>query len=429
MFATPSLNLTKGKKYRVKWSYMLCQTQFNHDYKQNHFRFVGGDGLSYDKLTNVIADFKNVSDKSYTKTTRSAYFESPVDGDYNLAFQILTDNDNDMGWIYITDFSIVECPDNDLEVEKLDAAKYLSKENENYFDVTVLNNGANTQSDYKVEVGVQALNGTFTPFASTTDVPTLAPYESKVVRVKGNAGYNGIHDLQAHVVLEGDGNPINDYSELQEVIDDTHVKVYLGLTDKEYYKSGKQKGIGGQTLVYEGVVPISEGSHWLMVNFSNNTFTLPAGKNLIVTVECEESAANGSFPVLFNVYNSGSSDSDLLDTNIHSLRFNSNSPFSYDSTDMWDEKEIPVLHVATGSKNTGIGTTAFDSLNVRVQGRTAFVSGNVASLCLYDMNGRKLLNASVSDGQSVKLPVAPGAYILRAADAQGNASVTKVIIR
>ena len=50
MFATPSLNLTKGKKYRVKWSYMLCQTQFNHDYKQNHFRFVGGDGLSYDKL-------------------------------------------------------------------------------------------------------------------------------------------------------------------------------------------------------------------------------------------------------------------------------------------------------------------------------------------------------------------------------------------
>ena len=166
-----------------------------------------------------------------------------------------------------------------------------------------------------------------------------------------------------------------------------------------------------------------------MVNFSNNTFTLPAGKNLIVTVECEESAANGSFPVLFNVYNSGSSDSDLLDTNIHSLRFNSNSPFSYDSTDMWDEKEIPVLHVATGSKNTGIGTTAFDSLNVRVQGRTAFVSGNVASLCLYDMNGRKLLNASVSDGQSVKLPVAPGAYILRAADAQGNASVTKVIIR
>ena len=475
---------------------MLCQTQFNHDYKQNHFRFVGGDGLSYDKLTNVIADFKNVSDKSYTKTTRSAYFESPVDGDYNLAFQILTDNDNDMGWIYITDFSIVECPDNDLEVEKLDAAKYLSKENENYFDVTVLNNGANTQSDYKVEVGVQALNGTFTPFASTTDVPTLAPYESKVVRVKGNAGYNGIHDLQAHVVLEGDGNPINDYSELQEVefmdgaafnntavveetmwidsnrpfqlfstysasqaiytydifgfdeskneqyigalaweyksekdIDDTHVKVYLGLTDKEYYKSGKQKGIGGQTLVYEGVVPISEGSHWLMVNFSNNTFTLPAGKNLIVTVECEESAANGSFPVLFNVYNSGSSDSDLLDTNIHSLRFNSNSPFSYDSTDMWDEKEIPVLHVATGSKNTGIGTTAFDSLNVRVQGRTAFVSGNVASLCLYDMNGRKLLNASVSDGQSVKLPVAPGAYILRAADAQGNASVTKVIIR
>ncbi len=496
MFATPSLNLAKGKKYRVKWSYMLCQTMFNNNIKHNHFRFVGGEGLSYDKLTNVIADFTDAADNAYTKITRSAYFESPVDGDYNIAFQILTDNDNDAGWIYITDFSIVECPDNDLEVEKLDAAKYISKDNENYFDVTVLNNGANTQSAYKVEVGVQALNGTFTPFASTTDVPTLAPYESKVVRVKGNAGYNGIHDLQAHVVLEGDGNTINDFSELQEVefmngaafnntavvketvwadssrpfqlystysasqaiypygifdfdksknevyigalaweyksekdVDDTRIKVYLGTTDKEYYKSGKQKGIGGQTLVYEGIVPISEGSHWLMVNFSDNTFTLPAGKNLIVTVECEESAANGSFPVLFNVYNSPSADSDLVDNNVHSLRFDSNSPFSYDSKDMWADTDLPILHVATGSQATGIEAAPCDALKVRVQGRTAFVSGNVASLCLYDMNGRKLLNASVSNGQSVQLPVASGAYILRAADAQGNASVTKVIIR
>lgn len=493
MLCSPAFKVEKGKKYRVSWSYMLCNTSHISVEETNHFRIMGGQGIDYDKLTDVIKDMPNLVSKRYKGYTESAYFTAPVDGDYSIAFQILTPDNMNGGWIYITGFSIVESPDNDLEVADFKSPKYVSKNTDNYFDVTVYNNGSNAQSNYTVEVGVRALNGTYIPFASTSDVPAIAAHASAVVRVKGYADCNNVEDIQAHVVLDGDGYAGNDFSDLVEVeffngdafnyvatdtetlwtttsypmqfystysgtqsiypislfnldenaknitglaweynsqmdIDDINLKIYLSETTKSSFADNTKNAIGNQTLVYDGPAEVTEGEHWLKVNFPDNAFAISGDKNLIVSVVCEETAANGNFPVLFNIFNSMDANADECDGLRHSVRYNSNSPFDFATSRVYPDYEMPVVHLAT-SNTTGISSVKAGNLNISVFGRKATVMGGDSTLSLYDMSGRCVLNLDVDNGESIQLPVTAGVYMLRAVDKQGKATVSKVIIR
>lgn len=218
--SSPALNLAKGKKYRVNWTFNLCRYGDYFADAYHHFKVLGGVAPDAESMTNVLGDYEDfLSVRNYEACELVTYFESPVDGDYCIGFNILTEGiERKDDWIYVTGFSITEAPDDDLAVTSLEAPKSVSMNNDNFFDVEVYNNGDNKQSNYKVEVGVEQLNGVFVPFASTEDVPELLSHESKTVRVVGKtSSVTGVQDLAARVVLEGDGNASNDKSGLTEV--------------------------------------------------------------------------------------------------------------------------------------------------------------------------------------------------------------------
>ena len=215
---TPALNLTEGKTYRVTYTFDINRSGYSLDEIFHHFRLLGGVAPSAEMLTQQIYD------NAHFRTTRSdencevsAYFTSPVTGDYYVAFQMLS-NLEVTGAICVNTFEIIESPENDLEVTDIYAPKSVSSSHENYFNVTVYNNGMQPQSNYSVEVGIVSLDNTFHTIAATSDVPTINAHESAVVRVKGTAAkYSGTQDVAARVVLEGDGFDGNDHSALKEV--------------------------------------------------------------------------------------------------------------------------------------------------------------------------------------------------------------------
>lgn len=495
ILVSPPLNLTKGKKYRVDWEFSLHRYGYHFDQYTNHFRIFGGQSVK--DMKTVIADYPEfLSEKSSQDFTVSDYFESPVDGNYCVGFGILTPDDYNDGWIYMTGFSVVESPDDDLAVTDFYTPEYVSSTSDNHFDVTVYNNGGNAQSKYTVEVGVVRLDGKYVPFASTTDVPAIDSHKSAVVRVTGKANYSGVQDLVARVILEGDGNADNDQSEMKEVtffdgsaynhhadeeysrwtsgtlpfnfynsyagtqtiytaqmlgfeggkntvtglaweyraehdINDFNLKVYLNTTEKNVYDANAVALIqSNNKLVFDGTVNMKEGEHWLIVDFPEKAFEVMKGENLVVTVAMEESSNNGTFPVQTYVFNSADAALAGSDGLYHTLHYNGNVPFEFGISGARAYKEIPVIHVASLSDETGIdqvtGTTA-GNLGMAFCGNALRLSGKAETLSVYDLSGSLVSRIALNGKSSVNLPLAPGVYVVKATAADGTATVAKLL--
>lgn len=495
---SPSMSLTKGKKYRVDWEFTLCRYGKSFDEYTNHFRIFGGTAATLNDMSTVIADYPDfLSQKSTESFTISDYFESPVDGNYCVGFNIKTPHKYEEGWIYVTGFTIVESPDNDLAVNDLFTPKYVSADADNNFDVTVYNNGSNPQSNYTVEVGVSRLDGKFVPFATTTTVPTIEPHKSAVVKVSGKAAYSGVQDLMARVVLDGDGYAGNDCSDLKEVtfrsgsafnyhadennsrwtsgtlpfdfyyshtgtqsiytpkmlgfetetnvidglsweytserdIDNIRLKVYLATTDKETYPSSGATFIRtNDTPVFDDVVSMEKGAHWLAVSFPGKPFNIRKNENLVVTVVMEESANNGTFPVQTNVFNSSDAGPTCSDNLFHTLHYSGNQAFDF-NVKAYNNREIPVLHVSLNSNNnnTGIGNVTDahpGKLGMRFSGNVLHISGNARTLYMYDFSGRLVCTLHVNGKSAVNVPVAAGMYVVKATDADNHITVAKLL--
>lgn len=497
VLSSPRMNLTKGKKYRVDWNITLGRYGHTFEDVYHHFRIMGGTDATPQAMTTVLADYDNfLSERMNESFVITSYFESPVDGDYCVGFHPATENRKD-DFIYVTAFSITESPDNDLAVTGMLCPTQVSSSDHNVFEVNVYNNGANTQNNYKVEVGISRLDGVFVPFASTSDVPSVAAYETQVVRVTGKPGTDGLLDLAARVVLEGDGNEANNMSDLYTVnvaegpafnyhavdrpstwedthlpisfyssnstsqtiytadmlnfiadenqiaglaweydsdkdIDNVRLQVYLSTTTNDMYNANRAKMItDGCTLVYDGVVSLEEGpDHWLAISFPDKAYKIAKDQNLVVTVFAQEEANNGSFPVRFNVFNSGSA-SPSADKLVHSLttRAETKTLDELNGASVFTWEVIPVLHVALKDDvdvdNVFMGS---DNVNVRVFNNQAFFSGNVVVANVYDMNGRMLRSIDVKDRNSVALNLGKGIYMLKAKNAQGAVKVVKFIV-
>ena len=219
--ATPPLNVTEGKTYRVVWKFVIGRYGAGMKEYLHHFRVVGGSQLSPSAMT-MIEDFDNF------RTTRAdeafeieSFFQAPVSGDYYVGLTCASTIDDWTSlqpWIYLLGCEISEVYDNDLAVVSVDTPGFISSTSSNRIRVNVRNMGLNEQSDYTVSVGISRLDGTFLPFASTKNVPVLKSRESADIEVSGfPADAFDVQDLVGRVELAGDQNADNNTSDFYEV--------------------------------------------------------------------------------------------------------------------------------------------------------------------------------------------------------------------
>lgn len=503
--SSPPMNLTKGKTYRVDWHFTLNRYGHSFEDTYNHFRILGGTAPNAQEMTTVLADHPDfLSVKKPESFVITTYFESPVDGDYCVGFNVATNDQNRKeDWIYVTGFAISESPADDLAAEKLNCPLIVSANTDNYFDVEVYNNGTNTQSEYKVEVGIYRLDGVFEPFASTSEVPEIASHKTKTVRVKGKTDKYGIQDIAARVVLDADGNSHNDLSAFHTVkveagaaynfhaddkesnhqdsgipmslyysnsttqtiytadmlgldddqtpigglaweyisskdISNVHLKVYLNTTDQDSYNTNSPTYISdGNKLVFDGNVNLKkdEGDNmykWMNISFTENTYMVPAGKNLVVTVFMEETASNGDFPTLFKVFNSPNAGPGTSDEHTHTLASRDSQGFNLSNPGkILSYCEIPTLHLGFNGNMREVEGVAADAsgMDAWISAKAIRFSGNVAYASVYDMAGRMLRAAAVGADSTMPISLCNGVYILKMQNAAGNVKTVKFVIR
>ena len=218
--ASPKMNVTKGKNYRVEWTFTLNRFGQSFEDTYHHLRVVGGTEPTYEAMSDLLQDYPQFhSTYNHQEFTLTTYFTAPVDGDYCVGLNVkVEDQSRKEDWIYVTGFSISERFADDLAVTGFDCPVIVSAVDDNYFDVQVHNAGTTAQKDYNVQVGISRLDGTFVPFATTSDVPELAADAKATVRVAGKPAEYGVQDIMARVVMDNDANKLNDDSELCETL-------------------------------------------------------------------------------------------------------------------------------------------------------------------------------------------------------------------
>lgn len=214
-------------------------------------------------------------------------------------------------------------------------------------------------------------------------------------------------------------------------INDFNLKVYLNTTDRTVYDVNAVAIIqNNNKLVFDGKVNMKEGEHWLIVDFPENAFEVKKGENLVVTVAMEESANNGTFPVQTYVFNSANAALAGSDGLCHTVHYNGNVPFAFGISGAIAYEEIPVLHIAAISDNTGIdhvtGTTA-GNLGMAFSGDALRIAGKAETLSVYDLSGSLVSRIALNGRSSVNLPLAPGVYVVKATAADGTATVAKLL--
>lgn len=223
MLISPALSVKKGKTYRVDYGISLG---FYGEYDRiihHAYNILGGTEGNAAAMKDVLAEEPDfMTNENYIDFPLTHYFVAPVDGDYYVTLDWLTENEADY-WIYIMDFHFEEIGDHDLEAKELltHLALGIDAENPNVFNVDVYNNGLNAEKDYRVEIGYD-FNGSFKPFASSDDfeetkAPEVKPRETKTVIIIGNPDVpsNGSTEaeIKARVILDSDNNDVNDFTE------------------------------------------------------------------------------------------------------------------------------------------------------------------------------------------------------------------------
>lgn len=214
ILVSPPLSLTKGTTYKVVYEMTFSGYGDSNRVMLNHFRTVGGLEATEAGMTEVYDDFEDFRTEGLydNRTYLTSYFTSPVDGDYYIGLEMLTKDEEDM-CMYVEKFSIEAAPDDDLEAKSFESYNVLSSAENNLFKVSVYNNGANTASDYAVQMAYIDDNGKPVVFAKTTEVPAIESHQTAVVNVIGYPqGVNGRTEIMAMVDYAKDGNPSNNTS-------------------------------------------------------------------------------------------------------------------------------------------------------------------------------------------------------------------------
>ena len=213
LLIAPAMNLKKDAVYRVDFSF--GQGGYGYDTRIMHHKFALAGGLDptangMDTQLDLIEDY--TTDYIYAHPTITMYFTSPVDGEYYVGINVLTQGEAD-AWYYMRDFSIVEVPAGDLKVDAFRTYPELSNTSENTFDVTVFNNTTSPISGYKVQVGVLDSQNQPMVFGENASTPEIPARSSKVINVRGIPSRQGLADVVGIIEYASDGNPDNNVSE------------------------------------------------------------------------------------------------------------------------------------------------------------------------------------------------------------------------
>ena len=223
----------------------------------------------------------------------------------------------------------------------------------------------------------------------------------------------------------------------QKNIDDAHIKVYLGTTDRKSYSDGKGTSFiaTGNTLVYEGNVKFTkdEGDgiyKWMDVSFTENVFNMPKDKNLVVTVLAEETACNGDFPLLFKVFNSPNAGPNVSDELYHTIAAHDGKEIDIANPGKsYTYKEMPTLHVGLHGSLSGIDAVSGDNagLNAYITAEGVRFSGNVVYAAVYDAAGRLVATANTRNAEPLRLNPGRGVHILKMQDAAGHTRTLRFV--
>lgn len=245
MLVSPKLNVKKGQKYRVDWKFVVSRYGKSVEDCYHNFCILGGTEPKYESMTDSIwADSEYLTEKKSEVRTVTTYFTAPVDGDYCIGFQILSEGESSQSPVFdMLGFAVDNAPANDIEATKLQAPALVSNTFDNIYTVTVYNNGDKDQSDFEVQVGLDSSDGTFQPISAAKAISTLKSHEYGEIRVVGHAeGHNGEQELRARVILKGDENENNDYTDYVPVtIAESDAYAYFAYNrenpDNENYKT------------------------------------------------------------------------------------------------------------------------------------------------------------------------------------------------
>ncbi len=213
ILVTPTLLLEKGKTYKVTYNEYFGGMGSGSRESVQSVRIVGGTSPTAEGMTDILfEDLERNIQFSANGETYTAYFKSPVDGEYYVGYELLTKNEADM-WLYIEGFSIEEVPADDLAAESIDGHLYLSTIENNLFTVKIYNNGENKQSNYSVKLAYLGNDKSPVVFAETDIVPEIESHQTDYVEIEATVPVLGAQTIVAIVALEGDGNPSNDMTE------------------------------------------------------------------------------------------------------------------------------------------------------------------------------------------------------------------------
>lgn len=211
-------------------------------------------------------------------------------------------------------------------------------------------------------------------------------------------------------------------------ISECDVKVYMGTTDDKMFTVDANWSVDNVIspsdlqLVYSGVsTAMKKGSDGISIQF-DEPFLYNGTSNLVVALEVTCHSGTGNYGIHWNTW-------DREVGKYQSIKTNSTT---------WDPGKVsrgdgmPDLHMAVkamGLSDSVENISAEAAFGMTLNGRTIYLSGNVKSLNVYDLAGRHIESKDVTGRNSVSLNVPDGIYLIKAADANGNARTLKAAIR
>lgn len=203
-FFSAPFNLEKGPTYTLQFKVRLGGTL-----AQEKFRTVLCRYASHEAKVKVIGDYTTLNDQNFQPV--AATFDVPETGVYHLGFQCYSDPDQ---WlIHITDISLERSFAKDMKATRLKGLPTPIQNEPNFYEVTVVNNGTENVSSYRVEVIDREMN-----IVGVSRVEReLAPQQNLLVQIKCVLPQSGTKQLRGRVILDGDEDTSNDLSPEFEV--------------------------------------------------------------------------------------------------------------------------------------------------------------------------------------------------------------------
>lgn len=230
---TPPLVTKPGTAYRVNYEIQVGNMDDLHK-----FVVVTGDAPTLEGMTNRIDSVDNLKCESYNQIYE---YENKFTADKEetyIGINCMSQISNTHSYFAVRNFSIEEIFAKDLAVTDFNGIKDLTVNVASDINVNVKNMGSEAVGGYKVEIISKDADGNIMVIGNTEVNESLQPDMNTSVTVKAVAKTDGMFDIAARVILDGDMNESNNMSEWNSC------KVNpAGTTDWNVLVEGEKTGI------------------------------------------------------------------------------------------------------------------------------------------------------------------------------------------